>query len=161
MRLRYSLFTVDSKLKKKHPELDELESDLDDDFFERHEKSLLELNIDKAQKKFEKENAKLKEEDQKPQKESVLNERIQQVKEDHKTTVKERKTKKVEVTGRAGMSLAQSSRFKRIHAYSKLRSADVDKILGNIKKLDDKIETNKVSIEDRESNKTVALGTSK
>jgi hypothetical protein len=40
-------------------------------------------------------------------------------------------------------------------------AADVDKILGNIKKLDDKIETNKVSIEDRESNKTVALGTSK
>jgi len=40
-------------------------------------------------------------------------------------------------------------------------TADAEKILANIKKLDDRIETSKVSMEDRESNKTVALGTSK
>lgn len=127
-------------MKKKHPELVDLESDLEDDFFKRHETGTLETNIDKAKKKFEKENAKLQEEGQKPQKESVLNERIAKVKEENVEMIKERKSKKVEATGRA---------------------ADADKILANIKKLDDRIETSKVSIEDRESNKTVALGTSK
>lgn len=39
--------------------------------------------------------------------------------------------------------------------------ADVDKILTQIKKMDDRINAFKVSLEDRESNKTVALGTSK
>lgn len=40
-------------------------------------------------------------------------------------------------------------------------TADADKILAKIAKLDERIETAKVKIEDRESNKTVALGTSK
>jgi hypothetical protein len=39
--------------------------------------------------------------------------------------------------------------------------ADVEKILTQIKKMDDRISAFKVSLEDRESNKTVALGTSK
>ena len=140
MRLRYTLFTLDPKMKKKHPELVDLESDLEDDFFQRHERGTLEANIDKAKKKFEKENAKLQEEGQKPQKESVLNERIAKIKEENVEMIKERKSKKIEAPA---------------------RGADADKILANIKKLDDRIETSKVSIEDRESNKTVALGTSK
>lgn len=102
MRLRYSLFAVDPKMKKKHPELVDMESDLEDDFFKRHEKSLLETNTDKARKKFEKDNAKLQEEGQKPQKESVLNERIQKIKEENTEMIKERKSKKVEASGRGG-----------------------------------------------------------
>lgn len=140
MRLRYSLFTLDPKLKKKHPELVEDESDLDDDACERHEKSVLENNIDKAKKKFEKENLKLQGDGEKPQKPSVLEERLAAIEEDHETMVSERKSRKIEVTA---------------------KGTDADKLIANIQKLDDRIGTAKVSIEDRESNKTVALGTSK
>ncbi|KAF8756920.1 DNA Topoisomerase I (eukaryota) [Rhizoctonia solani] len=58
MKLRHQLFTLDKKLKKKHPELDELESDLDDEFIERWEDAKREEDIAKARKKFEKDNEK-------------------------------------------------------------------------------------------------------
>lgn len=102
MRLRYTLFTMEPayKSKKKHPEIFDLESDLDDEFFERHEKHLLEQNIIKAEKKFARENAKLAEEDGKPQNDSVLKERIAKVKEENKEMIKERKSKTIETSGR-------------------------------------------------------------
>ncbi|GHJ84710.1 hypothetical protein NliqN6_1112 [Naganishia liquefaciens] len=138
MRLRYQLFNLDPKQKKKHPELAEDESDLEEEFFERHEKALLDTSIDKATKKFEKDNAKAVENKEEPQPESALKEKIKELKAENAKIIKERKAKKADA-GRA----------------------DVDKILTQIKKMDDRIDAFKVSLEDRESNKTVALGTSK
>ncbi|KAJ9111343.1 hypothetical protein QFC19_001111 [Naganishia cerealis] len=138
MRLRYQLFNLDAKQKKKHPELADDESDLDEDFFDRHEKALLDTAIDKATKKFEKDNAKAIENKEDPQPESVLKDKIKELKAENVKVIKERKAKKVD----AG-------------------KADVEKILAQIKKMDDRISAFKVSLEDRESNKTVALGTSK
>ncbi|KAI5454361.1 DNA topoisomerase 1 [Naganishia albida] len=138
MRLRYQLFNLDAKQKKKHPELAEDESDLEEEFFERHEKALLETAIDKATKKFERDNAKAIENKEEPQPESALKEKIKELKAENVKVIKERKAQKVEVG-----------------------KADVDKILTQIKKMDERIDAFKVSLEDRESNKTVALGTSK
>lgn len=138
MRLRYQLFNLDAKQKKKHPELADDESDLDEEFFDRHEKALLDTAIEKLTKKFEKDNAKAIENKEDPQPESALKEKIKELKAENAKVIKERKAKKVD----AG-------------------KADVEKILTQIKKMDDRISAFKVSLEDRESNKTVALGTSK
>jgi DNA topoisomerase-1 len=96
MRLRYQLFNLDAKQKKKHPELAEDESDLEDEFFERHEKALLDTAIDKATKKFEKDNAKAIENKEEPQPESALKEKIKELKAENAKIVKERKSKKVD-----------------------------------------------------------------
>jgi DNA topoisomerase-1 len=97
MRLRYQLFNLDAKQKKKHPELAEDESDLEEQFFERHEKALLETAIDKATKKFERDNAKAIENKEEPQPESALKEKIKDLKAENAKVIKERKAKKVDV----------------------------------------------------------------
>jgi DNA topoisomerase-1 len=157
MRLRYQLFNLDAKQKKKHPELAEDESDLEDDFFERHEKALLDTAIDKATKKFEKDNAKAIENKEEPQPESALKEKIKELKAENAKIVKERKSKKVD----AGKGKRTRNEFFCCDSDTVPSAADVDKILTQIKKMDDRIDAFKVSLEDRESNKTVALGTSK
>lgn len=97
MRLRYQLFNLDAKQKKKHPELAEDESDLEDEFFERHEKALLDTAIEKATKKFERDNAKAIENKEEPQPESALKEKIKELKAENTKVIKERKAKKVDV----------------------------------------------------------------
>lgn len=97
MRLRYQLFNLDAKQKKKHPELAEDESDLEDEFFERHEKALLDTAIEKATKKFERDNAKAVENKEEPQPESALKEKIKELKAENAKVIKERKAKKVDV----------------------------------------------------------------
>lgn len=96
MKARLQLLALNPKLKKKHPEYAEDESDMDDEFFERHEEELREKALEAAKKKFEKENLKLKEEKEKPQPESELKERLAEIKAEFKTLAKERKTRKVE-----------------------------------------------------------------
>ena len=96
MKLRYQLFTLDPKLKKKRPDLAEDESDVDEDFIERHEEDLLAKALLAAEKKWERENAKAQEakEDKKPK--SALEERQKEIKAEFKELKKERKTKHVE-----------------------------------------------------------------
>jgi DNA topoisomerase I len=96
MKLRAQLFSLDPKSKKRHPELVDDESDLDDDFFERWETQVLESNLDKAAKKFERENAKADAAGEAKQPESALKERLAEIKADHKVFIKERKTRQVE-----------------------------------------------------------------
>jgi len=139
MKLRAQLFTLDSKSKKRHPDLVEDESDLEDEFFDRWEAQVLETQLDKAKKKFERDNAKAETAGEAPQPESALKEKLAEVKSEHKVFIKERKTRNVEPK----------------------KGATEEKILEQIKKMDDRISAFKVSLEDRESNKTVALGTSK
>ncbi|KAI0745150.1 hypothetical protein C8Q76DRAFT_607489 [Earliella scabrosa] len=138
MKLRHALFTIDSKYKKKK-KYQEPESDLDDDVIEAHEESLKAKELEKAEKKFVKDNEKLAEEGKETLEESVLKERIKEIEAEYKRLKKERGTEK--------------------HTLKKERPTE--KIEEAIDKLDEKIKTLKLQMEDREAGKEVALGTSK
>ncbi|KAI0775835.1 hypothetical protein BD413DRAFT_470526 [Trametes elegans] len=138
MKLRHALFAIDSKFKKKK-KYTEPESDLDDDAIANHEDTMKTKEIEKAEKKFQKDNDKLVEEGKKPQDESVLKEKIKDIEADFKRLKKERGTEK----------------------HTLKRERPTEKIEEAIDKLDEKIKTFKLQMEDREAGKEVALGTSK
>ncbi|KAI0645818.1 hypothetical protein C8Q79DRAFT_1001319 [Trametes meyenii] len=138
MKLRHALFAIDPKFKKKK-KYSEPESDLDDDAIETHEETMKAKDLEKAEKKFQKDNEKLVEDGKKPQEESVLKEKLKEIEADYKKLKKERGTDK--------------------HALK--RERPVEKIEEAIDKLDEKIKTFKLQMEDREAGKEVALGTSK
>ncbi|WVR07749.1 hypothetical protein IAU60_004792 [Kwoniella sp. DSM 27419] len=139
MKLRLQLFSIDPKLRKKRPDLAADESDMDDDFCEKHEADLLEKALETAKKKFDKDNIKAEEEGEKKKSKSDLDERLKEIKDEFKELKKERKTKKVEPR----------------------RGATEEKLLDQIKKMDERIATAKVQWGDRDKLKDVALGTSK
>ncbi|CAE6468088.1 unnamed protein product [Rhizoctonia solani] len=139
MKLRHQLFTLDKKLKKKHPELDELESDLDDEFIERWEDAKREEDIAKARKKFEKDNEKRVEKGEKEEKESALDEKIDDINAEYDRLKEERGTE--QAAGPKGRT--------------------PEKVLDAITKLDEKIKMFKFKMQDKEEGKEVALGTSK
>jgi len=136
MKLRHVLFKLDPKFKK-DARFKADESDLEDDWIEEYEESLKAKDIEKAEKKFAKENEKLEEEGQKPQKDSVLKERIADIEEEYKRLAKERGTGK--------------ATLKRERAPEKIEEAIV--------KLADKIKSFKLQMVDRDAGKEVALGT--
>ena len=136
MKLRHALFAIDAKYKK-NKKYSEDESDLDDDAIAEHEDSWKAREIEKAQKKFQKENEKLGEEDQKPQPDAVLDERVKEIEAEFKRLKKERGTRKAELK----------------------REKPTEKLEADIDKLDEKIKTFKLQMEDREAGKEVALGT--
>ncbi|KAJ7462350.1 DNA topoisomerase I [Mycena galericulata] len=138
MKLRHVLFKMDKKFRKQ-AEYQEDESDIDDEWIVTHEESLKAKEIDKAEKKFAKENEKLVEEGKNPQKESVLEQRIADIESDFKDLAKERGTKEAELK----------------------REKPVEKVQEAITKLTEKIKASKLQIIDRDEGKEVALGTSK
>ncbi|KDR75863.1 hypothetical protein GALMADRAFT_248593 [Galerina marginata CBS 339.88] len=138
MKLRHALFKMDPKYKK-NAKYKEDESDLDDEWIVEHEENLKAKEIEKAEKKFSKENEKLQEEGGKPQKDSILNERLSDIEEEFKRLAKERGT------GKATLK----------------RERPEEKIEEAIDKLTEKIQTFKLQIVDRDEGKEVALGTSK
>jgi len=154
MKLRYQLFTLEPKLKKKRPDLAADESDMDEDFMERHEEDLLEKAQEAARKKWEKDNVKLKEdkEDKKPK--AILDERLKEIKAEFKELAKERKTKKVEPR-------KNSEQFVCKDEWSLMRKVTEERFLDSIGKMDDRISTAIVQMGDRDKTKDVALGTSK
>ncbi|RSH91761.1 DNA topoisomerase 1 [Saitozyma podzolica] len=115
------------------------ESDMDEEFMERHEADLLEKATEAAKKKWEKENLKLAEEKEDTKPKSVLDERLKEIKAEFKELARERKTKKVEPR----------------------KGATEEKLLEQISKMDDRIAAARVQMEDRDKTKDVALGTSK
>lgn len=136
MKLRHALFTIDPKYKRK-PKYAEDESDLDDDTIAEHEEWMKAKEIEKVEKKFQKDNEKLNDEGKEPQEESVLKAKLDEIEQDFKRLKKERGTKK--------------STLKRERPAEKIEEA--------IDKLDEKIKTFKLQMEDREAGKEVALGT--
>ncbi|KAI0779490.1 hypothetical protein C8Q74DRAFT_1198203 [Fomes fomentarius] len=138
MKLRHALFTIDPKFKKKKMYA-EPESDLDDDAIEAYEETMKAKELEKAEKKFQKDNEKLKEDGKEPQDESVLKDKLKEIEAEYKRLKKERGTNK--------------------HTLKKERPTE--KIEEAIGKLDEKIKTFKLQMEDREAGKEVALGTSK
>ncbi|QRW08022.1 DNA topoisomerase 1 [Ceratobasidium sp. AG-Ba] len=139
MKLRHQLWSLDKKLKKKHPELVELESDLDDEFIERWEDAKREEEIAKARKKFEKDNEKRVETGEKEEKESVLEEKINGINSEYDRLAEERGSEEVLVP----------------------KGRTPEKVLESIAKLDEKIKMFKFKMQDKEEGKEVALGTSK
>ena len=135
------MMDIDPKIKKKKgAEYFERPEDLDDEWVKQHIDSLVEEQRQKIQKKFEKDNEKLKAEGEKEMKAKELDQRLEVAEELGKKYRKEHKTGKVEAEG---------------------KGPTIEKMEANIDKLNQRIETMKVQMEDKEGNKEVALGTSK
>ena len=140
-RIKQMMVDLDPKIKKKKgAEYFALPEDLSEEWVIKHQQFLVEEMRQKIQKKFQKENEKLASEGQKEMKAKELDERMAPALELEKKFKKENKTKKVEVEG---------------------KGASVEKLEANLTKLDERIQVMHLQAEDKESNKEVALGTSK
>src|SRR5579862_6856500 len=132
---------IDPKIKKKKPEgYFNLDEDLTQEWIEEHQAFLVQEMRQKIEKKFQKENEKLVADGQREMKATELEERLQAANELEEKYETENKTKKVKPEG---------------------KGATLEKMEESITKLDQRIETLLVQAEDKESNKEVALGTSK
>lgn len=135
------MIDIDPKIKKKKgAEYFERPEDLDDEWVKKHQDELVEEQRQKIQKKFEKDNEKLKAEGEREMKPKELAERLEVADDLAKKYKKENKTGKVEAEG---------------------KGPTVEKMEANIDKLNQRVETMKIQMEDKEGNKEVALGTSK
>lgn len=140
-RVKQMMLDVDPKIKKKKgAEYFELDDDMDETWIKEHQKFLVEEQKQKIEKKFTKENEKLAAEGKKEMKSKELEERLEVVRELEKKYKKENKTGKVEAEG---------------------KSPSIEKLEANLEKLDQRIANMLLQAEDKESNKEVALGTSK
>ncbi|KAK7053306.1 DNA topoisomerase 1 [Paramarasmius palmivorus] len=136
MKLRHQLFGLDAKYKKNN-KYKEDESDIDDDWVVEHEEQLKATAIEKAEKKFAKDNEKLVEDGNKPNPDSVLKEKLEAIEEDFKQLAKER-----------GKSKASTRKTP-------------EKLIEQIDKMTERIKTFKLQMVDRDEGKEVALSTSK
>lgn len=140
-RAKQMMLDIDPKLKKKRGEAYfALPDGIDDEWVKEHQKSLVEEQRTKITKKFEKENEKLRADGEKEMKAKELEGRLEVVEELEQKFKDERKKKKIEAEG---------------------KGPTVEKLEGQLEKLDQRIATLKTQSEDRENNKEVALGTSK
>ncbi|XDG07015.1 hypothetical protein ABKA04_006630 [Annulohypoxylon sp. FPYF3050] len=140
-RNKMMLLDVDPKQKKKKgADFFAQDSDLDEAWILEHQNFLVEEQRTKIQKKFEKDNQKRQEDGEKIMPDKELKERLQVADDLAKKFKKENKTKKVEAEG---------------------RGPTVEKIEGNIQKIEERIRTLELQAADRDGNKEVALGTSK
>lgn len=140
-RIKQMMIDVNPKMKKqKGADFFELEEDLDEEWIHEHQDYLVQEQRTKIEKKFAKDNEKLKAEGEKEMKAKDLEEKLETANELAKKFKKENKTGKVEAEG---------------------KGPTVEKLEGQIEKLDQRIKTMLVQAEDKEGNKEVALGTSK
>ncbi|KAL1639952.1 DNA topoisomerase 1 [Diplodia intermedia] len=140
-RVKQMMIDLDTKVKKKKgAEYFELPGDLTQEWVEQHQQALVEEQRDKIKKKFEKDNEKRVAEGEKEMKAKELQERLEVADDLEKKFRKENKTKKVEAEG---------------------KGVTVDKLETKVEQLQQRIETAKVQLEDKDNNKEVALGTSK
>ncbi|KAJ3091530.1 DNA topoisomerase 1, partial [Quaeritorhiza haematococci] len=146
--VKKEMLELDPKLKKKRPELTEPESDLDDEFIERHEKMLAEKEEEKLKAKWEK----LKAEAEGDDKDAVKDE-------------DDGKSKKA--------SKSKSAKFPSWEYYKKqnmpespgkrkpMANPTLEKLEKKFKTLSDRIDALKMQMIDKDENKTTALSTSK
>lgn len=140
-RTKMMMLDLDSKLKKKKgAEYFERPEDLDKEWVEKHQEFLVEEQRQKIQKKFEKDNEKLKAEGEDEMRPKELESRLQVADELAAKFKKENKTGKVEAEG---------------------KSPTIEKLETSVEKLSERINNMKIQLEDKEGNKEVALGTSK
>jgi hypothetical protein len=136
MKLRHALIAMDPKYKKKSA-FNTPESDIDDDWVAQYEEQLEAKEIEKAEKKFAKDNEKLAAEGEAELKPAELAERIKAIKDDFK------RLKKEQGTGKATLK----------------RERPAEKIEEAITKLEERIAAAGLQMVDREEGKEVALGT--
>ncbi|KAG7449492.1 uncharacterized protein BT62DRAFT_928217 [Guyanagaster necrorhizus] len=136
MKMRHALFALDDSYKSDDKYADD-ESEIDDDWITTHEESMRGKDMEKAEKKFEKDNEKLIEDGKEPHGQSVLDSKIKAIKDEYKRLAKERGTKK-----------AKSNKT-------------AEKLEEAIEKLGQRIKAFKLQMVDRDAGKEVALGTSK
>ena len=140
-RIKQQMIDVDPKIKKKRAaDYFELEDGLDEEWIRKHQAFLVEEQRQKIEKKFRKENESLAAEGKKEMKAKELDDRMAVADELEKKFKRENKTKKIEAEG---------------------RSATIEKMEAALAKLDQRLENMLLQAEDKESNKEVALGTSK
>jgi len=136
MKLRHVLFGIDKKYKK-NKKYAEDESDIDEEAVVEIEEKMKEKEKEKVEKKFAKENERLVADDEKPQDDSVLQGRLEDIDTEFEKLAKERGT------GKASLK----------------REKPAEKIEEAIDKLDERITTAKLQMVDREAGKEIALGT--
>lgn len=136
MKLRKTLLSVAAKPKMYKKEFEE-ESDLEQDWIDEHEQNLVTLEREKIRKKFEKEQKKLAEENSKPMKDKELEERL-----------------------KAADELAKSIKADRKGKYETAKGNE-DKLVGQLRKLDERILVQKTNATDKDEGKEISLGTSK
>lgn len=140
-RIKQMMLDLDPKIKKKKgADFFALPEDIDQEWVLQHQAALVEEQKSKITKKFEKDNEKLKAEGQKEMKTKELHERLEAAKELEQKFKKENKSKKVEAEG---------------------KGPTVEKLEASLEKMEQRIANMSVQAEDKESNKEVALGTSK
>jgi len=137
MKMRHALFAKNSEWKEDE-ELADDESDMDEDTITAVEDRWLATEIDKAQKKFAKDNAKAEAEDKPRLPQSELDEKIEALKEEHEKFVGERGTEEATLKG---------------------ATKSEEKIREMITKHDEKIRTHKLQMTDKDEGKEVSLGT--
>ncbi len=140
-RLKQMMIDLDPKIKKKKgAEYFELDKELDEEWIHEHQNYLVEEQRQKIEKKFHKENEKLKADGQKEMKHKELEERLEAADELAKKFKAENKKGKVEPEG---------------------KGPTIERLENNIDKLDQRISNMLLQSKDKENNKEVALGTSK
>ena len=140
-RIKQMMLDIDPKQRKKRgEEFFKIDDDIDQQWIEEHQNYLVEEQRQKIEKKFAKENERLRGEGEKEMKHKELEERLEVADELAKKFKQENKKGKVEAEG---------------------KGPTIEKFEGNLDKLDQRIATMLVQAEDKESNKEVALGTSK
>ena len=140
-RVKQMMIDIEPKIKKKKgAEYFELEDDLDEEWIHEHQKFLADELRTKIEKKFAKDNEKLKADGEKELKDKELEERLEAVGE---------LTQKFKKENKSGKVLAEG------------KGPSVERFETNIEKVDQRISTMLVQAEDKEGNKEVALGTSK
>ena len=137
MKLRKTLYS-ESGNRKKYPQYLADESDLDDDWINQHQITLLEAEKEKIRKKFEKDNKKLVEENESIMGPAELTKRLRAA-DDFEAKLADDKAN----------GWANSSNL-----------SDV-KIIKAIEKIDERIEVQKISLLDKDEGKEISLGTSK
>ncbi|GAA5932048.1 DNA topoisomerase 1 [Sporobolomyces koalae] len=136
MKLRKTLLSVADKPKMYKKEFEE-ESDLEQDWIDEHEKNLVVLEREKIRKKFDKEQKKLAEENEKPMKDEELETRL-----------------------KAADELAKSIKHDRKEKYTTAKGNE-DKLVTQLRKLDERILVQKTNATDKDEGKEISLGTSK
>lgn len=139
--MKRQILYLEPKRKNRNPDFFKPDPEIDDeDWVRNHQKDLIEQEREKIAKKFAKENEKLVADGEKEQKASVLDERLQILKEMKEDFDAENKSGMVE---------------------PKIRGPTIEKVEASLEKMEERIRKMEVEVKVKDDNKTVALGTSK
>ena len=135
MKLRYQLFHVEPKMKKKHPEYADDESDIDDEWIAKHEVALVDKLKEAARKKFDKDTAKAAADGDDPPDPSLLEEKIAD----------------------ADAELARLEGERGSKAIEGKRSTSADKLVAAITKMDERIAAQRTAAIDKDEGASALL----